>query len=90
AYTRRIIRETLKKNCSCKGIPNFVTAPMPPKVIPKSQYGISIWESILTSKFLYCQPTNRLLAQFKELGLPISPGSIAGGLTANVRKQIPQ
>jgi len=53
---------------------------MPPKVIPKSQYGISIWESILTSKFLYCQPTNRLLAQFKELGLPISPGSIAGGL----------
>jgi len=38
AYTRRIIRETLKKNCSCKGIPNFITAPMPPKVIPKSQY----------------------------------------------------
>ena len=80
AYKRIIVRETLKKGCSCKGVPNLITAPMPPKVIPNSQYGISIWESILLSKFLYCQPTNRLLAQYKELGLPISPGSIAGGL----------
>jgi len=80
AYKRIIIRETLKKGCSCKGVPSLVTAPMPPKVIPKSQYGISIWEAILLGKFLYCQPTNRLLAQYKELGLPISPGSIAGGL----------
>lgn len=80
AHKRIIVRETLKKSCSCKGVPSFVTAPMPPKVIPKSQYGISIWEAILQSKFLYCQPTNRLLAQYKELGLPISPGSIAGGL----------
>ncbi len=80
AYKRIIVRETLKKGCSCKGEPSLVTAPMPPKVIPKSQYGISIWEAILLSKFLYCQPTNRLLAQYKELGLPISPGSIAGGL----------
>lgn len=80
AYTRRIVRETLKKDCSCKGIPNFVTAPMPPKVIPKSQYGLTIWEDVLLSKFLYCQPTNRLISQYNELGLPISPGSIAGGL----------
>jgi transposase len=80
AYTRRIIRETLKKSCSCKGIPNLITAPMPPKVILKSQYGISIWEDVLLSKFLYCQPTNRLISQYNELGLPISPGTIAGGL----------
>ena len=31
-------------------------------------------------KFRYCQPTNRLVNQYAELGLPISPGSIAGGL----------
>jgi len=80
AYKRRIIRDKLKKGCSCKGVANFITAPMPSKVIPKSQYGISIWESVLLSKFLYSQPTNRLLAQYEELGLPISPGSIAGGL----------
>ena len=80
AYKRIIIRETLKKGCSCKDTPRLVTAPMPPKVIPKSQYGISIWEDVLLSKFLYCQPTNRLLSQYSELGFNISPGSIAGGL----------
>ena len=80
AHKRLIIRSCAKKGCSCKGIPNTVTAPMPPKVIPKSPYGISIWEAVLSSKFHYCQPTNRLLNQYTELGLPISAGSITGGL----------
>ena len=34
---------------------------MPPKVIPKSPYGISIWEAVLLNKFHYCQPTNCLV-----------------------------
>jgi len=80
AYTRKIIRCCMKKDCSCKGVPDTITAPMPPKVIPKSPYGISIWEAVLLNKFHYCQPTNRLVNQYAELGLPISPGSIAGGL----------
>jgi len=70
----------MKKGCTCKGVPNTITAPMPPKVLPKSPYGISIWEAVLLTKFHYCQPTNRLLNQYAELGLPISPGTIAGGL----------
>ncbi len=80
AYKRKIIRCCMKKDCSCKGVPNTITAPMPPKVIPKGPYGISIWEAVLLNKFHYCQPTNRLVNQYAELGLPISPGSIAGGL----------
>ncbi len=80
AHKRVIIRSCMKKNCSCKGVPNTVTAPMPPKVIPKSPYGISIWEAVLLNKFHYCQSTNRLLNQYAELGLPISSGSITGGL----------
>jgi transposase len=80
AYTRKIMRQCMKKDCSCKGVPNTITAPMPPKVLPKSQYGISIWEAVLLTKFHYCQPTNRLLNQYTEQGLPISPGTIAGGL----------
>ena len=80
AYTRKIIRSCMKKGCSCKGVPNTITAPMPPRVIPKSPYGISVWEAVLLNKFRYCQPTNRLVNQYAELGLPISPGSIAGGL----------
>ena len=80
AYTRKIIRCCMKKGCSCKGVPNTITAPMPPKVFPKSPYGISIWEAVLLNKFHYCQPTNRLLNQYAELGFPISLGTITGGL----------
>ncbi len=80
AHTRVIQRSCMKKGCTCKGVPSTVTAPMPPKVLPKSPYGISIWENVLLSKFRYCQPTNRLLGQFNEMGLPISAGTIAGGL----------
>lgn len=80
AYKRRIVRCCMKKSCSCKGVSNTITAPMPPKVIPKSPYGISIWEAVLLTKFHYCQPTNRLVNQYGELGLPISPGTVAGGL----------
>ena len=80
AHKRKIIRACMKKGCSCKGVPNTITAPMPPTVIPKSPYGISIWEAVLLTKYNYSQPTNRLLNQYAELGLPISPGTIAGGL----------
>jgi transposase len=80
AYKRKIIRCCMKKGCSCKGVPNTITAPMPPTVIPKSPYGISIWEAVLLTKYNYSQPTNRLMNQYAELGLPISPGTIAGGL----------
>ncbi len=80
AYTRRIVRQTGTKTCSCKGVPQTITAPMPPKLMPKSPYGISIWTDVLLNKFHYCQPTNRLLNQYGELGLPISAGTISGGL----------
>ena len=80
AYTRIIIRDRMKKDCSCDGQPDKVIAPMPPRVIPKSPYGITIWESVLLNKFRYCQPTNRLIKQYAEQGLPISAGTITGGL----------
>ena len=80
AHTRVIQRNCMKKGCMCKGVIGTVTPPMPPKILPKSPYGISIWENVLLSKFRYCQPTNRLLGQFGEMGLPISAGTIAGGL----------
>lgn len=54
AYKRRIIRCFMKKSCSCRGVANTITAPMPPKVIAKSPYGISIWEAVLLSKYRYC------------------------------------
>jgi len=80
AHVRKFNRQSMIKGCCCKGVPDTVTAPIPPNVIPKSPYGISIWEAILLTKFHHSQPTNRLLNQYGELGLTISPGTVAGGL----------
>jgi hypothetical protein len=80
AHVRIYNRQCMKKGCCCKGVADKLTAPIPANVIPKSPYDISIWEAVLLTKFHYCQPTNRLLNQYAELGLPISPGTIAGGL----------
>jgi len=73
AYTRKIIRCCMKKDCSCKGVPATITAPMPPTIIPRSPYGVSIWEAVLLNKFRYCQPTNRLVNQYAELGFTYFP-----------------
>jgi len=80
AHVRIYNRQSMEKGCCCKGVADKLLAPIPANVIPKSLYGISIWEAVLLTKFHYCQPTNRLLNQYAELGLPISPGTIAGGL----------
>jgi transposase len=80
AYKRRNKRKCYKKTCSCEGVPCFISAPPAKRVIPKSSYGNSIWEGVLLNKFLYSQPTNRLLNSYNELGLPISSGTITGGL----------
>ena len=57
-----------------------MTAPVPPKLIPKGILGISIWVEILLSKFMHMQPTHRLLADLKTRGLDLAPGTVTGGL----------
>ncbi len=83
AHIRRIFRKRYKKSCSCPHTPTnpgIIVAPPAPKVISKSPYGMSIWEEALLGKFLYAQPLNRILRNFKSIGLPISQGTVTGGL----------
>jgi transposase len=83
AHIRRIFRKRYKKSCSCPHTitnPGIIVAPPAPKVISKSPYGMSIWEEALLGKFLYAQPLNRILRNFKSIGLPISQGTVTGGL----------
>lgn len=80
SHVRRIKRQKCAKNCRCTPGSKFITASVPPKLIPRSSYGNSIWEEILLKKFLHAQPVNRTLNDFKSLGLTISPGTIADGL----------
>jgi transposase len=42
--------------------------------------GVSVWVEILLGKFFSHQPTERLLLQWRLLGLDLSAGTVAGGL----------
>jgi hypothetical protein len=50
-----------------------------PKVIAQGKYGVSIWTELILDKFLYACPTHRLLQSWKDLGLPISQGTVTAG-----------
>jgi transposase len=80
AYCRHIRRKRYKKSCTCPNSPAIIVAPPPPKIIPKSPYGISIWVHILLGKFLYAQPLQRIIRGLCNSGLPIASGSLTGGL----------
>jgi transposase len=83
AYRRRISRKRYKKACSCQAsgkLPEIIAAPPPPKIIPRSPFGITIWEHLLLGKFLHAQPLHRILRQMRDYGLPLAMGTMTGGL----------
>jgi transposase len=77
---RRVIRRRRgQRTCSCPG-PRTVTAPPGPKLIPKSLLGVSVWVEILLDKFASYRPTQRLLEQWRLLGLDLAAGTVTDGL----------
>jgi transposase len=80
AYRRRVRRRRYQRTCSCTGCPRTLTAPPPPKLIPKGRLGLSVWVEILLDKFFSHRPTERLLAQWRLLGLDLAPGTVTDGL----------
>jgi transposase len=77
---RRVIRRCRRQRiCSCPG-PRTMTAPPAPKLIPKSLLGVSVWVEILLDKFASYRPTQRLLEQWRFLGLDLASGTITDGL----------
>jgi len=82
AYRRVIHRRRYRKTCQCPGTPGIITAPPPARLIARGKYGISVWVHLLLSKFLYGQPTHRLLQDLSDSGLSLSAGTLTGGLMA--------
>ena len=80
AYRRRYRRDRCKAQCSCPGTPGIITAPLPPKVIPKSGIDLSVWIHILVEKYHYQRPLNRILASLTEYGIDLASGTICDGL----------
>jgi transposase len=82
AHRRIIKRKRYKPTCTCGVLPGIVTAPPPPKLIPKGIHGISVWVTVLLDKFLSMRPTYRLLADLKTHGLNMAQGTLTDGLKA--------
>jgi transposase len=80
AHRRVIRRRRYRPACSCAVHPGIVTAPPPPRVIPKSIFGVSIWVTLLLDKYLFYRPTDRLLADWATHGLDLSLGTVTDGL----------
>lgn len=84
AHRRRIRRPAYVRapGCCCQQTPTIITAPPPVRLLPRSPYGISFWVEVILSKFRYGQPIHRYCQDLRDLGLPVSPGTIADGLQA--------
>ena len=79
-YRRVFKRKRYRRSCHCKNQPRTLTAPSPPKLLPKSSYGTSLWTHILLEKFHLQRPTHRTIEQLRLLGVRLAPGTIADGL----------
>lgn len=79
-YRRVWQRCRYETTCACGGKTRVLTAPVPPKVIPKGLYGTSLWVEILVDKFYSQQPVDRLLEQLRLHGLNLAAGTVADGL----------
>ena len=80
AHRRRIRRRRYRATCDCDPARRTLTAPPPPKLIPKGNYGISIWVLVLLDKYSSYRPTERLLGQLEQYDLDLPAGTINDGL----------
>src|SRR5437660_9972923 len=76
AHRRRIQRQRYQKACHCPQVAGIVTAAAPPRLIPKSPLGVSVWTMVLLDKYLYGRPTHRLCEELKHQGLPVAQGTL--------------
>jgi transposase len=80
AHRRRLRRRRYRATCHCDPARRMLTAPPPPKLIPKGNYGISIWVHVLLDKYSSYRPTERLLGQLEQYDLDLPAGTVNDGL----------
>ncbi len=80
AYRRVVRRHRYRPTCGCACLPGIVTAAPPAQLIARGKLGVSIWVEALMSKFVYGQPSARLLRDWNDQGLHIAQGTLTDGL----------
>jgi transposase len=80
AHRRVIRRRRYRPTCDCGTHPAVITAPAPPRLIPHSCLGVSVWVLVLLDKYASYRPTHRLLAELRLCGLDLAAGTVTDGL----------
>ena len=80
AYRRKIRRKRYQSTCQCADCQRTVTAPLPPKLIPKGSIGTTVWIELILGKYYSHMPISRQLNGFRLLDLDLAPGTVIGGL----------
>jgi transposase len=80
AHRRLIRRRRYRPTCTCGTHPAVIAAPPPPRLIPHSVLGVSVWVLVLLDKYALGRPTYRLLAQWRLHGLDLALGTLTDGL----------
>lgn len=74
-------RKRYKRTCQCKGLPRIITAPVPPKLIPKGMFSTGFWVQLLLEKYLHQRPLYRIRQALSIEGMRCpSQGTLTGGL----------
>ena len=79
-YRQVVRRKRYRRTCECANRQRTVTAPLPPKLLPRSLYGASLWIHLLLEKFHLQRPMQRTIEQLRLLGVSLAPGTVADGL----------
>jgi len=71
-------RQKYQRTCDCP-VPVILTAPLPPKLIPKGLLEVSAVANLVVNKFLHGQPVNRQVHELALLcGVRFAPGTFCG------------
>ena len=80
AHTRRIVRPRWRRGCRCPSSPVEVTAPPALRLFPRTPYGISVWVLVLYERYACFRPLRRVSRWLGDQGVPMAPGTMAGGM----------
>ncbi len=80
AHVRRIDRGRWRRGCQCSSAPGEIIAPPPLRLFANTPYGNSVWACVLYERFACLRPLRRVSRWLKDQGLPMAPGTIAGGM----------
>jgi len=80
AHRRKIRRKRYRRTCDCPNESQTLTAPAPPRLIPKGRYGVSVWVHLLLAKFASHRALGNAIEALSHYDLDLPPGTITDGL----------